>query len=126
VQPTALGKKLPETIADRISKAQELKQEGNSFFRTGKWNKAVGKNHQALLYVKGIADRFEGVPAGLPMKDVVKVKATSEEEATAKELLITVSNNLAGMCSIQIYDLTLLFTFLSSPYLVLLWLTQFA
>jgi len=124
VQPTALGKKLPETIADRISKAQELKQEGNSFFRTGKWNKAVGKNHQALLYVKGIADRFEGVPAGLPMKDVVKVKATSEE-ATAKELLITVSNNLAGMCSIQIYDLTLLFTFLSSPYL-LLWLTQFA
>jgi len=125
VQPTALGKKLPETIADGISKAQELKLEGNSFFRTGKWNKAVGKYHQALLYVKGIADRFEGVPAGLPMKDVVKVKATSEE-ATAKELLITVSNNLAGMCSIQIYDLTLLFTFLSSPYLVLLWLTQFA
>lgn len=124
MQPTALGKKLSETIADRISKAQELKLEGNSFFKTGKWNKAVGKYHRALLYVKGIADRFEGVPAGLPMKDVVKVKATSEEEAAAKELLITVSNNLAGMYSIQI--ITLLFTFLSLPYLVLLWFMQFA
>ena len=124
MQPTALGKKLAETIADRISKAQELKLEGNSFFKTGKWNKAVGKYHRALLYVKGIADRFEGVPAGLPMKDVVKVKATSEEEAAAKELLITVSNNLAGMYSIQI--ITLLFTFLSLPYLVLLWFMQFA
>ena len=95
-----LGEKLPEAIADRISKAQELKQEGNSFFKSGKWKKAAGKYHRALLYVKGIADRFEGVP-GVPMKDIVKVKATSEEEAAAKALLIIVSNNLAGTCLIH-------------------------
>lgn len=98
VEPVAFGKKLPETVAERITKAQELKQEGNGFFKTGKWKKAIGKYHRALLFVKGITDRFEAVP-GVSLQDVAKVKATAEEEAAATSLLVAVSNNLAGMCS---------------------------
>ena len=96
VEPVAFGGKLPETVAERITKAQELKQEGNAFFKTGKWKKAIGRYHRALLFVKGITDRFEAVP-GVPLKEIAKVKATAEEEAAATSLLVAISNNLAGM-----------------------------
>ena len=95
VEPVAFGGKLPETVAERITKAQELKQEGNGFFRTGKWKKAIGRYHRALLFVKGITGRFEAVPS-MPLKEMAKVKATAEEEAAATSLLVAISNNLAG------------------------------
>ena len=96
VEPVAFGEKLPETVAERITKAQELKQEGNGFFKTGKWKKAIGRYHRALLFVKGITDRFEAVPGMSLMKEMAKVKATAEEEAVATSLLVALSNNLAG------------------------------
>ena len=94
MQPTAVGQKLAAKVADRLASAEELKQEGNKLFKEGEWKKAIRKYHHSLMYTKGILDKFEALPG---LQQVMRVKATPQEEEAARELSATVSNNLAGM-----------------------------
>lgn len=94
VKPVGVGDKLAKKAADKITSAQELKQEGNCFFKSGEWKKAIRKYHHALMYAKGVVDKFDSIP-GLRHKE----KATPEEESSANELIAALSNNLAGMRS---------------------------
>ena len=88
------GEPLPITVARRIAKAQELKQEGNAFFKQQEWKKAIRKYHHAIMYAKGIIDKFDLIP-GLERAGG-RLKPTDEETKTANELMAAVSNNLAG------------------------------
>ena len=94
MQPTAIGQRLAARIADRLASADKLRQEGNKLFKEGEWKKAIKKYHHSLMYTKGILDKFEALPG---VQEVTRVKATPQEEAAARELSATVSNNLAGM-----------------------------
>ena len=90
-------------MADRLATAEELKQEGNKLFKEGEWKKAIKKYHHTLMYTKGILDKFEALPG---LQQAIQVKATPQEEAAARELSATVSNNLAGMgCGVHSHRL---------------------
>ena len=83
--------------AANISKALQLKQEGNGFFKSGELRSAMKKYHHGLLYVRGISNHFDLVP-GLPVDvSAGAVKPTAEEEEAATDIVLTLSNNLAGL-----------------------------
>ena len=92
VKPVAVGEKLPDKNADKIAKAQQLKEEGNKFFKKREWKNAIRKYHHGLMYVRGIIERYE-VPG---LQNVMRTKPTPEETAMAEKITTTLSNNLAG------------------------------
>ena len=98
VMPQA-GEKLPDTIAGRLSKSQDLKEEGNTLFKQQEWRKAIKKYHHSLMYVKGITDRGDKLLAlgGLIDTQTTVLKPTKEQEKMAEEVLVALHNNIAGM-----------------------------
>ena len=93
MNPVAVGEKLPEKISDKLVKAEQLKEEGNEFFKERSWKKAIKKYHHGLMYVKGILDRFDAIPG---LYESRRVPPTTEEKAAANVILASLSNNLAG------------------------------
>ena len=91
--PVSVGSPLPESAVEKIAKAHELKQEGNSLFKAGQLRRAMRKYHHGLLYVKGVVNQVPGLPA---VERLVRVKASPAEEEEANELIGALSNNLAG------------------------------
>jgi tetratricopeptide (TPR) repeat protein len=95
VHPVAVGDKLAQKSADKIAKARELKNDGNTAFNAGNYRTAIKKYHHALMYTKAVVTQGDlSVIPGL--EQLTKHKATDEEKAEATELSLTVSNNLAA------------------------------
>lgn len=46
-----------ESIADKLSEAERLKQEGNQFFQQKDFKKALARYHQANLFLAGLQDK---------------------------------------------------------------------
>jgi len=86
---------IPSTVGGRLDAARTLKLEGNDYFKKQDWRKAISKYHRAKLYCKGITDKLDFLP-GLESVSV-KTKPTEEQQKEASELILAVSNNLAGM-----------------------------
>lgn len=102
MKPVAMGEKLPEKNPDKIGRAQELKQEGNRFFKEGEWRKAMRKYHYGLLHVRGVLEVVD-IP-GLS-EHMRRPKPTPEERAEAQELSVSLSNNLASECGFSAYHI---------------------
>ena len=84
---------IPATIQGRLDKARALKKEGNDFFREKEWRKAVRKYHYVLMYCKGICDKLDFIPG---LASAGKLKPTEEQKRDATDIMMAVSNNLAG------------------------------
>ena len=84
----------PESPGEKLTKAQELKLEGNQFFKAGQLREAMRKYHYGLLYVRGVTNRVDGLPG---VEQLSKAKPSPAEEQAARDLTATLSNNLAGV-----------------------------
>lgn len=82
-----------ESAGDKIAKAQELKLEGNQFFKAGQLKKAMRKYHYGLLYVRGVINHIDSLPG---VEQLNRAKPSPAEEQAASDLIATLSNNLAG------------------------------
>lgn len=85
---------IPSSVSDRLDRARALKLEGNELFKKKEWKKAMKKYHSALMYCKGIADKLDSIIPGLAATR--REKPTSEQEREAMDVMIAVTNNLAG------------------------------
>lgn len=95
-QPVAVGDRLAKRSSDKLARARELKDEGNSAFKAREYRSAIKKYHHALMYTKGVMNH--GQLSSLPgMEHVTSHVATEEEIAVAKDITLTISNNLAGI-----------------------------
>ena len=83
-----------KTSSEKLSRAKELKDIGNSLFKNGDTKTALKKYHHGLMFVKGIASSDLGV-AGIP-NDLVNEKVTEEERKMGDELTALIHNNIAG------------------------------
>jgi len=54
---------MPQTTEDKIMKASNLKDEGNSLFKGGQYKKAISKYLRVFLFTKGLPGRTGGNPA---------------------------------------------------------------
>ena len=90
----------PLTPNDKIEKAFDMKNEGNSLFKAQNIQGAIKKYHSALLYVKGLFDR-KGILRGLgaDCSDTSDEDDTDVNRKKIKELQFLCYNNLAGIFS---------------------------
>lgn len=86
---------LANTPALRISKARELKEEGNDWFKRGEWSKAIRKYHHGLMYVRGDLGKNEDILSMLGVSQTT-MAPTEEQKQESRKLMISLSNNLAG------------------------------
>ena len=90
-----MAQPIPPTVDGRLEAARTLKLEGNDFFKKQDWRKAISKYHRAKLYCKGITDKLDFLPGLESLSG--KTKPTEEQKREASELVVAVSNNLAGI-----------------------------
>lgn len=83
-----------KTNSEKLTRAKELKDIGNTLFKSGDTKNAVKKYHHALMFVKGISSSDLGIP-GLP-SELMNEKVTEEERAMGDELTALIHNNIAG------------------------------
>ena len=94
---------LPQSHTEKLSQAYKLKEEGNQLFKEEEWKRAAKKYHFSLMYVKGLLETLPNDPMlkMLLSKNVTQTEPqpeiTPQEKEDATKLLITLSNNLAGM-----------------------------
>ena len=86
---------LVQEPALRISKAKELKDEGNELFKRGEWAKAIRKYHHGLMYVRGDLGKNEDLLSMLGVSQT-SMAPTEERRQESRKLMISLSNNLAG------------------------------
>ena len=92
----AVGDRLAHRSSDKIVRARELKDEGNTAFKARDYRRAMKKYHYALMYTKGVMNHGQ-LSALLGLEHVISHMATDEEIAVAKDITLTISNNLAGI-----------------------------
>lgn len=85
---------MPTTVQGRVARARALKIEGNERFRNQEWKKAIEKYHHAKMFCKGIMDKLDLIP-GLELA-AGRLKATEEQQKEAADVMVAVTNNLAG------------------------------
>lgn len=83
-----------KTNSEKLVRAKELKEIGNTLFKSGDTKNAVKKYHHALMFIKGISSSDLGIP-GLP-SELMNEKATEEERQMGDELTVLIHNNIAG------------------------------
>lgn len=83
-----------KTNSEKLARAKELKNVGNTLFKSGETKNAVKKYHHALMYIKGISSLDHGIP-GLPSEFMYE-KVTEEEGKMGDELTALIHNNIAG------------------------------
>ena len=85
---------MPTTVQGRLARADALRVVGNQFFKKQEWRKAIQKYHQAKMFCKGIAD----TPDFIPRLELAagRLKPTEEEKKEVTDIMVTVTNNLAG------------------------------
>ena len=107
-QPVTVGEQLAQSSSDKITKAHELKEDGNAAFKAGNYRTAMKKYHHALMYTKGVINQGDlSVIPGL--EHVARDGVTDEEKAAATKLDLIISNNLAGSRHVQLHLLIHLF-----------------
>lgn len=78
-----------------MAAAHKLKDEGNGEFKSGKYRAATRKYHHALMYTRGVETQGDTPP--IPgLEQLVRCVPTEDEKKAAKELALTLSNNLSG------------------------------
>ena len=85
---------VPTTVEGKLKAARTLKQEGNEFFKKKEWRKAISKYHRSKLFCKGLVDKLDCIPGLEAASGRSKPTETQQKEAT--EVMVAVSNNLAG------------------------------
>lgn len=90
---------LPQTPADKLAQAGILKERGNQLFKLEQWKDATKSYHHALMYIRsvlsGVPDDFLLKTLFLKTENPLQQPSPSENES-AKQMLLTLSNNLAG------------------------------
>lgn len=92
-------------IRQKINKAQELKEEGNKYFKEEKYSKSKSKYGMALAYITGFpgSKRSQTGWESLAYQSSGSILATDEEENLATELEIILQQNIAT-CYIKMND----------------------
>lgn len=80
--------------SEKLARARELKDIGNTLFKSGDTKNALKKYHHALMFIKGISSSDLELP-GLP-SDLLNEKVTEEERKMGDELTALVHNNMAA------------------------------
>ena len=89
--------KNPLTTEEKVEKAFALKNEGNEHFKANDVQSAIRKYHNALLYVKGLANRFATLQSlGTGFSGSENEDISEESKRKIKELQFLCYNNLAG------------------------------
>jgi len=102
-QPST-SKKL--SIVEKLDKALEFKEQGNSFYKEQNFKKAAKSYHKAILYLKGIDTDLHGTPAFLQGASVDPnhdKHIDKEVEEKCIQTNISVYNNLCA-CLLQQAD----------------------
>jgi len=87
------------SMADKIKKASELKEEGNKHFKDADWKKALQKYHFAWLNIKGLGETASAfMPAGGPAG--ADSTLSPAEKSEVKSLTESLHLNLAA-CYLQ-------------------------
>ena len=85
---------MPTTVQGRVDMAKALKMEGNELFERHEWKKAIKKYCHATMFSKGIMDKLDFIP-GLESA-AGRLKPTEEQKKEAINVMVAVTNNLAG------------------------------
>lgn len=85
---------------DMISSAEKFKMEGNDYFKSKNFKKAMGKYHRAILQLKGVGS--DEKMTSILGADIPPKKLTSDMEGKFIKLKTDCFNNLAGEGSITI------------------------
>lgn len=83
-----------KTNSEKLARARELKDIGNTLFKSGDTKSAVKKYHHALMFVKGLTSPDLEL-SGLS-NDLIGEKVTKEEREMGNELSALIHNNIAG------------------------------
>ncbi|XP_070571373.1 tetratricopeptide repeat protein 9C-like [Ptychodera flava] len=101
----SLAMKTKMSISDRISTAENYKQDGNKCYKEKKYRAAIGKYHRGLLYLRELEDqrnRVASLIGGIPESDGSNVTGLSEEQKQeASKVRMDLYNNLAA-CLLQV------------------------
>ncbi|KAJ7307608.1 hypothetical protein JRQ81_009649 [Phrynocephalus forsythii] len=94
----ATAKSSSEATAElRLQQAQTFKEEGNGFYKEGRFRDAVSRYHWALLQVKGLDP---SVPSPLQEFGAERASVTPEQEQAFHSIQRDCYNNLAA-CLLQ-------------------------
>ncbi len=105
----------PTTVEEKLEAARALKRDGNNFFKERNWKSAISKYHRSKLYCKGFVDKLDFIP-GLESASG-RAKPSDEQQKEATELMVTVTNNLAGKLIIELRMDSLASPTLFLPYI---------
>ena len=92
-----------QTIEEKLDKALEYKDLGNTLYKEGNYKAAAGKYHRAILFMKGIDNDLHGTPAFLQTASVDPNHSKHIKEEVEKKCIetnISVYNNLCA-CLLQ-------------------------
>ena len=91
------SKKSNAVIETKLQTALKFKEEGNVFYKSKDFKKAMRKYHNAILYMKGIDNDLHGTPEFLKTSSVnpdSEKKIDDELEDKCIEANISIYNNL--------------------------------
>ena len=92
------------TPEEKISKAEELKAEGNGFFKQGNYTKALSKYAKIFAYVSGIKAPEGGASMMTSMiAPQNQVKLSDSSASTIDSLLLAASGNMT-QCYLNLKD----------------------
>lgn len=103
----AVPKSMPDSIPGKIDRAKGYKDEGNEYFKNGKFKKAIVYYSRALAFTKGLPGRTGGMDEMSRMASNASNQSapqiSQEDNALVEELEVVLKNNIAT-CYIKLED----------------------